>query len=62
LDRRDDEDWLSRAAAVKALGDLGDTRAIEPIRRVVDWDKTDSIKMEGSNALHKLGVAEAAAP
>jgi HEAT repeat protein len=50
-----DEDWGVRMAALKALGDIGDERAVDPIkkaRRAATGDK--DFKKVANKALKKI--------
>ncbi len=49
----EDEDWEVRRAAARALGNLGDSRAIEPLKDLSD-DKERKVRYTANLALNKL--------
>ncbi len=50
------QDWYNKGIALKALGKINDTRAVEPlILALKDNDNDIFIQQEASEALKKLG-------
>ena len=51
-----DEDWGVRTAVAKALGDIGDERAIDPVKKARRAAKGDKeFKKVATKALKKMG-------
>ena len=56
-----DEEKDVRRAAAEALGNLGDSRAVEPLIKALG-DKDDGVRWAAANALGKLGDSRAVEP
>ena len=56
LEKLKDENWIVRQHAVRALGNTGDTRAVEPLIKVLE-DKNEYwiVRQEVAEALGKIG-------
>ncbi|MDD3564887.1 MAG: HEAT repeat domain-containing protein [Methanothrix sp.] len=51
-----DENAEVRAEAAEALGDINDTRAINPLTDMAQNDESEWVREVASEALEKLGV------
>jgi hypothetical protein len=56
-----DEDELVRRDAAKTLGEIGDTRAVEPLIQALE-DEESGVRMYAAMALAKIGDAKAVEP
>jgi HEAT repeat protein len=55
IEALDDKYWNVKQAAAKALGDLGDKRAIRPLVRALGEDQFAFTRLAAASALSKLG-------
>ncbi len=53
------EETKVRSAAARALGRIGDTRAIDPLAVVLDDDEEDTVRASAAWALYAIGTREA---
>jgi len=57
--RLDADNYEVRSAAARALGLLGDTRAIEPLADVLEDDEADEVRASAAWALNQIGTERA---